>query len=223
MTNTRKPIVGGFAIGILVLSIFFSGCDSDGPPPQPLEMMFPWQIEVRPDGLSRVFGITLGETTLGSVQARFRDDGDIKMFVSSEKASGIEVFFKSVALKGIHGKIVLGLEPGDEIMADMLARGTRIKPMSSGEQQVTLHPEDLAYLQSVPISTITYIPSINLDKPMIRYRFGEPEKRIPEQEQVGVVHWLYPHLGLDVVLNEDGKEVLQYVAPRQSQRLLEGL
>jgi hypothetical protein len=31
----------------------------------------------------------------------------------------------------------------------------------------------------------------------------------------GVEHWLYPEKGLDLMLNDSGKEVLQYVAPRE--------
>ena len=38
-------------------------------------------------------------------------------------------------------------------------------------------------------------------------------------EEPGVVHWLYPVKGLDVVVREEGKEVLQYVAPREFERL----
>jgi hypothetical protein len=33
-------------------------------------------------------------------------------------------------------------------------------------------------------------------------------------EGPGVNHWLYPEKGLDIVVSDDGKEVLQYVAPR---------
>jgi hypothetical protein len=33
------------------------------------------------------------------------------------------------------------------------------------------------------------------------------------------VHLLYPPLGLDVVVDGDGKELLQYVAPRDFERL----
>lgn len=58
---------------------------------------------------------------------------------------------------------------------------------------------------------MTFIPSINLDEEVIRTRFGEPDQRT---ELEGVVHFLYPEKGLDVVIIEEGKEVIQYVVPR---------
>ena len=35
----------------------------------------------------------------------------------------------------------------------------------------------------------------------------------------GAEHLLYPELGLDLILNPEGKEILQYVAPRDFRRL----
>ena len=52
-------------------------------------------------------------------------------------------------------------------------------------------------------------------------RFGEPLRRI--QEAGGISHWLYPDKGLDIAINPDGKEVLQYINPADFSRIIEPL
>ncbi|VFM97178.1 MAG: hypothetical protein BECKG1743D_GA0114223_101073 [Candidatus Kentron sp. G] len=225
-TGTKRRIIGGIIIGAAALLLFVNSRMENSSRLQreaDLPTTLPWQVDVRPDGLSRVFGITLGKTTLDAVQTSLRDSGEIKLFVSASNEATVEVFFKSVGLDGLRGRIVLLLDPGEEILGAMSARGTRVKLIPGGGKKITLHPEDRAQLRYTPVSAITYLPFTDLDGPVIRQRFGEPERRIPEQGQTGVVHWLYPHIGLDIAINDDGQEVFQYVIPRDFERLLEGL
>lgn len=218
--STKKIFVAGTVIVLAFL--FFMDSQVETPSRQQGKMAFPWQIDVRPDGLSRVFGITLRETTLDVVQTSFRDGGEMKLFVSPSGEATVEVFFKSIAIDGIRGKIVLLLDPDQEDMEAMLSRGTRMKALPGGARKVSLHPEDRERLRYTPISAITYLPSADLDESVIRQRFGQPGKRIPEQDNPSVVHWLYPHLGLDIALNRNGKEIFQYVPPGEFQRLMDG-
>nr|VFK26367.1 MAG: hypothetical protein BECKMB1821G_GA0114241_102033 [Candidatus Kentron sp. MB] len=220
-SSGRKLIAVGVLIGLIAL-LFFMGSRTENPSSK-RELYFPWRIEVLPNGSSRVFGITLGKSTLGTVQRLFRDTGDIKLFVSSEGGLSLEAFFKSVDLNGIRGKFVLGLSLEEKTMTAMLERGLRVKSMGSdGTRRVTLHPTDLAHIEYAPVMTITYLPGTDLDETILVKRFGEPSIQVPEQEQEGVVHWFYPHLGLDIALNRNGKEVFQYVAPREFDRLRKG-
>nr|VFJ67074.1 MAG: hypothetical protein BECKDK2373C_GA0170839_11596 [Candidatus Kentron sp. DK] len=227
MKKNKKTILAGVAITIAAL-LFLIRFYAEAPSTQPkreaaLALALPWEIRVLPNGSSRVLGITLQKTTLAAVQASFRDSGEMRMFVSPSGRTTVEVFFKSVDLNGIRGKVVLLLEPGRKIIEAMRERGTRMKAISDGGRQVSLHPEDKKQLRYAPVGAITYIPSADLAAPVIRQRFGEPGKRIPEQKMEGVVHWLYPRLGLDITVDDNGKEMFQYVPPREFQRLLEGL
>ena len=54
-----------------------------------------------------------------------------------------------------------------------------------------------------------------------KWRFGEPGERLVVSEKR--VHLLYPDKGLDVVVDGNGKELLQYVAPRDFAELREPL
>jgi len=217
--STKRLIIGGVVMGVAAL-LFFAGSRTEGPAPGRQALYFPWRIEIGPDGSSRVFGITLGKSTLEDAQRVFRDSGDVKLFVSPVGRLALEGFFDSVNLNGIRGKMVLVISPGERTMAAMLERGARVKSMADGSRKVTLHSEDLVNLKYAPVTGITYLPAVDLDEAVILQRFGEPSKRMPEGE--GVVHWFYPHLGLDVVLNGNGKEVFQYVAPQEFDRLRAG-
>ena len=53
---------------------------------------------------------------------------------------------------------------------------------------------------------------------MLSARFGAPAERIAGDQRLE--HWLYPALGLAVVLDAEGREVLQYTAPSDFSRRL---
>jgi hypothetical protein len=93
--------------------------------------------------------------------------------------------------------------------------------MESTTRRITLHPDDLAAADRLPIRAIAVIPTVNLDEATVVQRFGEPGERIVVSDKR--THLLYPKLGLDVVVDKDGKELLQYVAPQQFARLREPL
>jgi hypothetical protein len=104
----------------------------------------------------------------------------------------------------------------------MYERGTRIGTLGGERRKVTLHAQDLATVYDAPLSGITYLPRARLDAELIAKRFGAPQRRVAEIKGT-TVHWLYPQLGLDIALDQQGHAVLQYVAPERFARLAEPL
>ena len=51
-----------------------------------------------------------------------------------------------------------------------------------------------------------------------RKRFGEPAERIAAKDGA---HWLYPALGLDLLLGDNGQALLQYVPPAEFEQRLQ--
>jgi hypothetical protein len=100
----------------------------------------------------------------------------------------------------------------------MYNNGVRVANMGGGRQKITVAEADLAKLKQTPIASLTYLPKANLDAGMISSRFGEPAERIKERDSL-IEHWLYPQKGLDIALDPEGKEVLQYVQPRHFESL----
>jgi hypothetical protein len=84
--------------------------------------------------------------------------------------------------------------------------------MKSGARKFHLTPDDLPLAYQAAVKSITFIPGIALDEQTARKHFGTPAETIRRGDQI--VHLLYPGKGLDLTINKDGKDVLQYVAPR---------
>ncbi|HSM98398.1 MAG TPA: hypothetical protein VLS47_05225, partial [Gallionella sp.] len=99
----------------------------------------------------------------------------------------------------------------DAEMKAMLERSVRTQGVGSG-RQITLTSDDVAEVRRLPISSLTYMPSVHLEEADLARRFGNPTQRIKETNS-GVVHWLYAQHGLDITFDGAAKPVMQYVAP----------
>ena len=178
---------------------------------------YPWQIEQLASGHTRVFSLTIGQSTLGDAEKLFKGIAEITLFAAPESVSPrpepvIEAFFSEVNIGGLKSKMVLTLDlPADEIET-MMNRGARIATLGSGIRKVTLSSEDASRAREFAIASITYLPSINLSAELIEKRFGEPAEKIADTESDGI-HWLYPEQGIDIAISEENKEVFQYVLP----------
>lgn len=171
----------------------------------------PWQIEQR-DGSTRVFGLTLGYSTLIDAEKLFLGDSEISLFRSQQGAYTLEAYFDKVELGGLTAKMILIMDIPDDELSMMFQRGVRISKVGSGSNKVSIATEDLHRARKSAIASITYLPAVNLDAKQLEARFGIPDQRIKEPDSKAE-HWLYPALGLDVTLDNEEKEVLQYVIP----------
>jgi hypothetical protein len=86
-------------------------------------------------------------------------------------------------------------------------------PQESGTRQHALTEAAIEDLGASALVGVSYIPDAQLSAEVLQARFGEPAERLAEGDRLQ--HWLYPALGLAVVLDAKGREVLQYVAPAE--------
>jgi len=179
----------------------------------------PWQIEVLPDGQSEVFGVTLGRSTLGEAREQLGDDMELAIIAApGQDAGGLEMYYGHYKAGPFSGKLVLAANLAPEVLAQLAKRAIRARYMDSGARKFTLNPDDLPIAFRAPLESMTFIPAVNIDEASAIKRFGTPAKTFHASEQV--THLLYPDKGLDLIINEKGKEVLQYVAPRDFDRLI---
>lgn len=202
-------------IAAIVIPLFFlpSADERAAKPPEGL----PWQIEVLPDGGSKVFGLTIGSSTLSDARARLGNDMEVGVVAAPGERGALEAYYASAAMGFVTGKLILTADLSDDVVAAMRERAVKTEYMESATRRSTLHPDDRALADRTPIRAISFIPSVDLDEAMVLQRFGVPGERIRSSEQAE--HLLYPEKGLDVILDSKGKEVLQYVAPRHFARL----
>lgn len=181
----------------------------------------PWQIQVNADGSSTVFGFTLDRSTLGDAQARFGPEMELAIIAAAGETGALEAYISRFTAGVLTGKLILNASLAPEQLRAMRLRAARARPTPSGGMQFVLGDSDLATVAQATITAITFVPSVDIDRETAVQRFGEPARQIEDQN--GGLHLLYPDRGLDLLLNPEQKEVLQYVAPARFDRVLEPL
>lgn len=181
----------------------------------------PWQIELDAQGGSSVFGLHPGVSTVGEVRQKFGSEMDVAIVAEPNEMGTLEGYYSQVALGFVLAKVIVTVDAKNELILEMRDRALKAKHMESMTRKITLNPDDLAAIEKMPVKAISVIPSVNLDEATVIQRFGPPGERLAVSEKR--VHLLYPEKGLDVVVDSDGKELLQYVAPRNFAELREPL
>jgi len=168
----------------------------------------PWQIDILPNGNTRVFGIEPGQTTLGAAIEHLGNDMDLAIIAAPGETGTLEAYYSHYSAGPVTGKLILVMAVSAEVLTDMRVRAFQ----DGGTRRYHLHPDDLPAAYRTPVSVITFMPSFNLDEAIAQDRFGKPVEIIQVNEQQK--HLLYPEKGLDLILNADGRELLQYLQPR---------
>lgn len=198
--------------GLLIVILFAVGLPScsreEHPGDEPVTGL-PWQIDLLPGGDTRVFGITPGQTTLGRAIDLLGNDMDLAIIASPREAGVLEAYYSHYTAGPITGSLILVME----ITADALAGWRERAFRDGGTRRYHLHPDDLPQAYRAPVGAITFLPSFGLDEAIAQARFGVPAEVI--QDEARQQHWLYPEKGLDLVLDADGKDILQYLSPRE--------
>jgi hypothetical protein len=216
-----KSIALFIAIVVALLAAPLLFMSDEGKRVEPPAEGLPWQIDVLPDGNTRVFGLTPGVSTLEDAHSRFGVDAQIAMIIAQGETGSVEAYYESVKAGFVTGKMILTLETSLAQREGMLKRAIKAEFMESTTRRIALADVDLLELGKAKISAIAFIPSANLSEEVIVQRFGTPVERIRSSEQTE--HFLYPARGLDLRLDAKGKELLQYVAPREFARLRDPL
>jgi hypothetical protein len=211
----KKIILGVVALVVVSISVLLIVPDNSVNTPDTL----PWKISHPTPDTTRIFGITLGKTTLDETNEIFKGQAEIQisLFKPTGGNLGIEAFTEEVNFNGLKAKIVMNIAVPAEELTGMFNRGLRINSTPSGKR-VTLTYDDLTRVRSAPIASLTYLPNVSLDEAILAKRFGEPVQRVREKKS-GVIHWLYPQNGLDIVLGGNEKPLMQYLPPKDFEQL----
>lgn len=181
----------------------------------------PWQIETLPGGASRVMGLTLSggpeASTLADVRRLFGPEVQLAVIAAPGENGALEAFVDPAVLGFVSGKLVVTAELPADTLRGLRERAVKSDFMESATRKYTLAPDDMPTALAAPIAALSFIPQARLDAEAIVARFGEPARRVRSNGHLE--HFLYPDKGLDVILDAEGKELLQYVAPSQFQRL----
>lgn len=205
----KKIALGVLALVIAVISIVLMMPDNSVSTPDTL----PWKITHPTPDTTRVFGITLGKSTLDDVAHtyKYETELEVSLFKPNDAPMSVEGFFEEVNFNGLKAKIIMTIAIPPAEIQGMFDRGLRISSSPSGKR-ITLAADDLSRARSLPIASLTYLPTARLEESVIAKRFGEPAQKLRETK-TNLVHWLYPQHGLDVVMGEGQKPLFQYLSP----------
>lgn len=177
----------------------------------------PWQIASTPTGSTRVFSITLGQTTLDEASRYFNKVPEIALFLGAGGPESIEAFFGKTKVGVFDAKIVLSLVATQEAMNRIAETAGEPEPMPSGSWKRPVSEQSLDTVIQLPVKSITYVPSVQYEPDIVIRRFGEPAEKTTLDEHSE--YWFYPEKGLVILLDMKGKEILQYIAPDQFEEL----
>jgi hypothetical protein len=205
-----------FSIAALVALVFILWRPSGHRDAKPIENL-PWQIERLPSGDTKVFGLTLTKSTFEDARRRFGPDLDLAVIAAPGETGSLEGYYGDFTAGVMAGKLVLAAAIDKPTVERLRARAVKSDYMQSATRRYTLTPDDRAFAEQTAIATITFVPSASIDAENVTRLFGAPAERLRVDENTE--HLLFPEKGLDVTLNTKGKDVLQYVAPRDFARL----
>lgn len=183
---------------------------------------YPWQITVLPDGRSKVFGVVLGETVLRDIDQILKSRATVALFESGNELS-LEAYYKSVTKGGLTGSFVFTLDASNAQMEKLKKESSKKERTENNNIRYDLDMAATGLARGMVVKYLNYIPAVQLDEDIIIKRFGEPAKKIKLKTREVGWHYLYPEKGLDLIYKEEGKEVLQYVLPKDFNALIEPL
>lgn len=184
--------------------------------PHPVQGL-PWQVEPLNDGSVRVFGLTLGRDTLGEARDTLGTDMELAVVVNGEETGSLEMFYPRFNAGVLSGKLVLAGSLDDATLLQLRERSGAPRYMDSGARKYHLQTDDLPLGYRAPLQSVTFIPAASIDEDIALKRFGPAEETLRINDET--LHLLYPRFGLDLMINRQHRDVLQYVAPRDFDRL----
>ena len=134
----------------------------------------PWEIVTTDEGHSRVFGLTLGESTLGDAMQALGQDIEIAIITAPGEQGRARSLLRLHHLRA--GDRKAGADGTDRRGNSRSDDSARHQDRVHGEHhpQVGAPPDDLARALTMKVRAVGFIPSINLDEQTIVTRFGEP-------------------------------------------------
>ncbi len=214
------PLRPALAAPSIALALLLTACG--GEPPASVTQNLPWQIEILPDGHSRVFGIVPGQSTLLEAKRALDQKADVSLFKAADGSLSLELYYGRIQLGFLDALLITEVEASGEQLKMLAEHAENPKAQPSGSWKLDIRDQDYVTIQDWRVRSLTYIPtSVQFDAGMLEKRFGKPAERRPIDE--GREYWFYPDKGLAVMLAAKEKDMLQYVAPSDFPRLKEKL
>ncbi|HHT00423.1 MAG TPA: hypothetical protein ENK73_06150 [Thiomicrospira sp.] len=180
------------------------------------QSQLPWNASFDDKGKLHALGLTVHESTLKDAMNLYGKDVEVKIFSKMDETNkSLEAYFPVIYIGSIKAALALKLDAPDVEIDKAFNNGKKMSLTTSGEREVELYNYDIATFFDTPVSSFTLVPRNNLTERAISIRFGEPDRK--EVQSDGLPHWFFNRLGLEMILDKEGPEALQYTAPAIAQ------
>ena len=170
----------------------------------------PWNSFRDDQGRVHALGLVIGQSTLRDAMARYGKDVEIKEFTNEDlQPASVEAYFPSIYIVSIKSPLILRLKVSPQRMQALLEEAPGVRATPSGDKEVLLSDFQARSLLDAPIEAITLPVSKDLPKEAILKRFGQPT-HIRKNPADNTERWIYPEKGLEIIVDPDGKEVLEW-------------
>ncbi len=201
------------ALGVVMSGFFLALIRPPGVQPSAPGQDLPWQIDQSADGATiSVFGLTLGESTVRDAVTKLGRRYALAVFQNPAGELSLEAYFRDAVVGGLNARLVLSARLPEPVLAAFKTHAGRGQPTADSGRRYAVVAADQKLALDAVVTAITYMPVVRFDADLVRGRFGEPTERITAQDGA---HWLYPTLGLDLLLGDNGEALLQYVPPSE--------
>ncbi len=212
--NAKKgfPMFWASLIGSVALFvILLLWTTPEGEPVNPKQL--PWNAHYDEQGKLHAIGLVIGESSLKDAMDLYGKDVEVKIFSKKdESGKSLEAFFPVMYIGSIKAGLALRLNADAALIETAYSNGKKISLTTTGEREVELYTSDAKSFFGTPILSATLVPRKNLTDRAIAMRFGEPDRK--EQQSDGLDHWFYNKLGLELIIDPEGPEALQYTTNR---------
>lgn len=178
---------------------------------------YPWDISVNTQGHLKVFGLIIDESSIIDSKNLLNANPKLALLQSKDKSLALELDLGEHSFGLITGRLLANIDISEEHKQRLKKNNVKFTGFESGSAKMSLDHEDAIELLTYPLNGFTFIPYGAFDEQKVLKFFGTPEQRIKENETME--HFLYPEKGLSIIVDQSGKEVFQYVSPKNFSRL----
>lgn len=169
----------------------------------------PWKAQFNAQGQLETMGLIIGQSTVNDAIKLYGKDVEVKLFSDLDESNkSVEAYFPVMYIGSIKAALALGITAPEELKQKAFDNGKKIVMSSTGGREIELYNADKLSFMDLPISSATLLPRKHLTERAIQMRFGEPDRK--ETQSDGLEHWFFNALGLELIIDPEGPEALQY-------------
>jgi len=192
--------------------------------PKPQLDTMPWEVDQLKNGSLRVFGLTLGKTSIQDANQIFASFADTRLQITTDTKGNqtyqLIAIYDELIIGGLIAQIKLNylINSNDLQNIYLSLKGIQTEKKTSEEQIKNIELYSISKKIEMdnlnkPVSGITYIPSVDYDQESIRQYFGlaSEEKQINDD----LLLWSYPEMGLKIYISQSMPDQFVYAPLKQ--------